>query len=148
MSGPIDDERVVIWAPRGRDGSLAVTILAGAGFSAAAVPDIDALLDAIDEGVGCVMLTEETMSPDVSRKLIQKLSRQPPWSDLPILVFANRSPRHRLVPDACSPLGNVTYLERPVQIRTLLASVRAALRGRRRQYAARGAIAQRDEFLA
>ncbi|HWB79781.1 MAG TPA: hybrid sensor histidine kinase/response regulator [Nannocystaceae bacterium] len=148
MSRPNDDERVIVWAPRGRDGSLAVTILAGAGLVAESVPDIEALLTAIDEGVGCVMVTEETLTSAVTRGLVQKLSRQPPWSDLPLLVFANPAPRMRAIADASSPLGNVTYLERPVQIRTLLASVRSALRGRRRQYAARAAITQRDEFLA
>jgi signal transduction histidine kinase/CheY-like chemotaxis protein len=148
MSRANDDERVIVWAPRGRDGSLAVTILAGAGLIAESVPDLDRLLTAIDEGVGCVMVTEETLTSAVTRRLVQKLSRQPPWSDLPLLVFANRAPRLRPIADASSPLGNVTFLERPVQIRTLLASVRAALRGRRRQYAARTAIAQRDEFLA
>ena len=148
MSRANDDERVIVWAPRGRDGSLAVTILTGAGLSAESVPDVDGLLAAIDEGVGCVMVTEETLTSAVTRRLVQKLSRQPPWSDLPLLVFANPAPKLRPLADASSPLGNVTYLERPVQIRTLLASVRSALRGRRRQYAARGAIAQRDEFLA
>jgi signal transduction histidine kinase len=148
MSRANDDERVIVWAPRGRDGSLAVTILTGAGFVAQSVPDVEVLLTAIDEGVGCVMVTEETLSAAVQRRLVQKLSRQPPWSDLPLLVFANPAPKLRPLPDTSGPLGNVTYLERPVQIRTLLASVHSALRGRRRQYAARAAITQRDEFLA
>jgi circadian clock protein KaiC len=42
--------------------------------------------------------------------LVQKLSRQPPWSDLPLLVFANPAPKLRPLADASSPLGNVTYL--------------------------------------
>ncbi len=148
MSRAADDERVVVWAPRGRDGSLAVTILSGAGILAESVRDVDALLAAVDEGVGCLLLTEETLGAVVTRQLAHKLARQPPWSDLPLLVFSSRTTRRRALPEANNPLGNVTYLERPVQIRTLLSSVRAALRGRRRQYAARTAIAQRDEFLA
>jgi signal transduction histidine kinase len=143
-----DDERVIVWAPRGRDGSLAVTILNGAGLSAARVADIDELCAVIEVGVGCVLLTEETLTPTVVHRLGELLARQQPWSDLPLLVFADREPARRSANERSHPLGNVAYLERPVQIRTLLASVHAALRGRRRQYAARDAIARRDEFLA
>src|SRR5689334_9642259 len=120
MSRAADDERVVVWAPRGRDGPLAVTILSGAGILAESVPDVDALLAAVDEGVGCLLLTEETLGAVVTRQLAHKLARQPPWSDLPLLVFASRTTRRRALPEVNNPLGNVTYLERPVQIRTLL----------------------------
>jgi signal transduction histidine kinase/CheY-like chemotaxis protein len=45
-------------------------------------------------------------------------------------------------------LGNVTVLERPIAPPTLITAVHAALRARRRQYEARAAIQQRDQFLA
>jgi signal transduction histidine kinase/CheY-like chemotaxis protein len=140
------DARAIVWAPRGRDGSLAVTILRGAGIDAERVPDLDTLCAAITAGVGCVLLTEESLESETRRRLGEVLSHQQAWSDLPVLVFAARDARRSPVPDLL--LGNVTYLERPVRIRTLLASVNAALRGRQRQYAARTAIAKRDEFLA
>jgi signal transduction histidine kinase/CheY-like chemotaxis protein len=44
--------------------------------------------------------------------------------------------------------GNVSFIDRPVQRRTLVAAVRSALRGRQRQYDARGAISAREQFLA
>ncbi|MBC8071902.1 MAG: response regulator [Deltaproteobacteria bacterium] len=148
MSRATDDERVCVWAPRGRDGSLAVTILRGAGLSAERIADVDALCAAIEDGVGCLLVTEETLTPAVVARLAPILASQPPWSDLPLLVFADRSVVRRPSAEGLDVLGNVAYLERPVQIRTLLASVHAALRGRRRQYEAREAIARRDEFLA
>jgi signal transduction histidine kinase/CheY-like chemotaxis protein len=147
MPSDTDDDRALVWAPRGRDGSLAVTILLGAGVAAERVPDLDTLCAAIGDGAGCVLLTEETLSVAATRRLADVLSRQPAWSDLPVLVFADSNPMRRSA-FADSPLGNVTFLERPVQIRTLLSTVHAALRGRQRQYSARNAIARRDEFLA
>jgi signal transduction histidine kinase/ActR/RegA family two-component response regulator len=52
-------------------------------------------------------------------------------------------------------LGNVTVLERPIRVAALVSAVRTALRARRRQYQARGHIAElsaadrrKDEFLA
>ena len=66
-----------------------------------------------------------------------------------MLVFsASDAPQARGVHDAVRALGNVTFLDRPVHIRNMLAAVHAAVRGRRRQYAARRASESRDEFLA
>jgi signal transduction histidine kinase/CheY-like chemotaxis protein len=66
-----------------------------------------------------------------------------------MLVFSTSdAPHARGVHDAVRALGNVTFLDRPVHIRNMLAAVHAAVRGRRRQYAARRAIESRDEFLA
>jgi signal transduction histidine kinase/CheY-like chemotaxis protein len=142
-----EDERVLVWAPRGRDGAIAVDVLVRRGFRAVQIHNAPEMCAALEEGAGCGLLTEETLTPALVLQLTDVLSRQPPWSDLPLLIFGEKLRGLELV-DVTSPLGNVTYLDRPVQIRTLVTAVRAALRSRRRQYAARTAIARRDEFLA
>src|SRR5688572_3343778 len=147
MASEADDQRVIVWAPRGRDGTLALEFLGRAGFRASTVADVTALCAAIDEGVGCLLLTEEVLTPIVVDRLGAALANQPAWSDLPIVVFGEKLVLRPLV-DGSSPLGNVTYLDRPVQVRSLLTAVRVSLRSRERQYAARTAIRRRDEFLA
>jgi signal transduction histidine kinase/CheY-like chemotaxis protein len=147
MTSRADDERVLVWAPRGRDSALAVGFLQRAGFRPYSVADADAMCAAMDEGAGCVLLTEEVLTPLVVDRLVVTLSRQPAWSDLPIVVLGEKLSARPVV-DGSSPLGNVTFLDRPVQVRTLITAVRVALRSRERQYAARTAIRRRDEFLA
>ncbi|HEX3695158.1 MAG TPA: hybrid sensor histidine kinase/response regulator [Polyangia bacterium] len=71
------------------------------------------------------------------------LSRQPAWSDLPILLLASGDPLAAENARAVSNLrrvGNVTILERPVRTLTLTTAVQAALRARRRQYEIRALI--------
>jgi signal transduction histidine kinase len=92
------------------------------------------------------LLAEEVLTPVVAQRMRMLLAEQPAWSDFPLLVFtaAARTPAR----EDSAGLGNVTYLDRPVHVRTMLASVHAALRSRRRQYEARKAIESRDAFLA
>ena len=83
------------------------------------------------------------------------------WSDLPVLVLTRRAPTPPEVGAAVRTLGNVTLLERPLRVATLLSAVRTALRARERQYQIRGTCGARraeeslrladqrkDEFLA
>ncbi len=159
------EERIVILAPTGRDGSLAAETLQRAGLVPDVVPHPADLAAAIVEGAGAVLIAEEAFSPRAMEVLSLALERQPPWSDLPLLVFA--APMERQASTArldrlSSLLGNVTIVERPVRVATLVAAVKAALRARRRQYAARATMEalelreaqlkvadqRKDEFLA
>ena len=145
----LDSETVLIWAPRGRDAALTADLLERDGLAARACADADALCRAIREGAGAALLSEEVLTPGAFVQLTALLSEQSPWSDFPILVFsASEGARSRGVHDAVRALGNVTFLDRPVHVRSMHAAVHAAVRGRRRQYAARRAIESRDEFLA
>ena len=88
--------------------------------------------------------------------------RQPPWSDLPVLVLTRSGADSAEVRAATRNLGNVTLLERPMRGATLVSTVRTAIRARQRQYQIRGYIEDRvraekalrladqrkDEFLA
>ena len=87
---------------------------------------------------------------------------QPPWSDLPVLVLTRPGADSAESSEAVRMLGNVTLLERPVRVATLMTAVRTALRARERQYQIREHLAERaraeeslrladrrkDEFLA
>lgn len=134
------DERVLLLTPTGRDGALATETLRRSGIAAREMRSATALALAMEEGAGAVLVAEEALSPFAVRTLSQTLSRQSPWSDLPFLVFAapmDTGAASLRVEKLSSSLGNVTLLERPVRVATLVAAVRAALRARHRQYAAR-----------
>jgi signal transduction histidine kinase/ActR/RegA family two-component response regulator len=141
-------EQIAVWAPRGRDRALAVQLIARHGLSAATLDDVDELIAAIPE-IGCAVITAEVLTVPIRDRLAEALAAQPPWSDLPILLFAPRG-LHRTDETlaAVSALGNVSILERPVNGGEFISALRAALRGRRRQYEARDAIRRRDQFLA
>ena len=116
---------------------------------AIACRDFDELCARVEAGVGAVLVTEEALTPAHAGKLVGVVRAQPLWSDLPIIVFSSRPDRLRSRTGfPLDELGNVSFIDRPVQRRTLVAAVRSALRGRQRQYEARRAISAREQFLA
>ena len=143
-----DELTVLVWAPRGRDALLAAHLLKRNGLAAIACETAEDVAR-LAPTAGCAVLTEEALHPATRDVLAEALAQQPAWSDFPIILFAPRGAGTATgAIRVAGVLGNVTVLERPVQSRTLVSAVTAALRGRRRQYEARAAIERRDEFLA
>ncbi|MFL5249692.1 MAG: histidine kinase dimerization/phospho-acceptor domain-containing protein, partial [Myxococcales bacterium] len=135
-------ERVLVWTARPRDTQATVQILEKAALLTERChtgPDLEA---GIVAGAGCAVIAEEVLTAAARESLIRRLEAQPPWSDFPFVLLSHE---RNLAPEA---LGNVTRLDRPVRVPTLLSAVAAALRGRRRQYQAEEAIRLRDQFLA
>jgi signal transduction histidine kinase/CheY-like chemotaxis protein len=151
-------ERLLILAPTGRDAELASAALGARGLACEVARDIASLCAALEEGAGAVLLAEEVLAPAAAQRLAAWVLRQPPWSDLPILVVTSMGGALDVrgeALDRLAPLGNVTLLERPLRRMTLVSAARSALRARARQYAAREllrdrehAVAARDQFLA
>jgi signal transduction histidine kinase/CheY-like chemotaxis protein len=150
--------RVLVLAPTGRDAILAATVLEEAGVRTKRCRNVDELSAEIRSGAGAVLLTEEALTPQTAGELAEVFRGQLPWSDLPLLVFSGGSVRRETLPPAIAhltDLANVTLLDRPTRKLTLVSSVRAALRARRRQYEVRELLSQletnvrdRDRFLA
>jgi signal transduction histidine kinase len=134
-------EQIIVAAPRGRDGELTRALFEKHGLAVSLAADIEELASAV-ETAGCAVITQEALTAENTRAIVAALANQPPWSDFPLIVLTSAGKR------VAEELGNVTMLERPIGTDTLLAAVRAALRARRRQYEARAAIQQRDQFLA
>jgi signal transduction histidine kinase/CheY-like chemotaxis protein len=152
---PVDQERVLVLAPTEGDAALTRTFLTGAGFACHVCLDLESLCPEISAGAGAVLLTEEALAEGKAECLVEVLRQQPPWSDLPILLLTTRGADSPLAVEALDLLGNVTVLERPVRVTTLISSLRAALRARCRQYELRKLIGQlreadrkKDHFLA
>ncbi|HVT14821.1 MAG TPA: hybrid sensor histidine kinase/response regulator [Thermoanaerobaculia bacterium] len=148
-------ERLLVLAPTGRDAELACQVLGGAGLACSACADEDELCREIAAGAGTVIIAEEALRPWALNRLVDALERQEPWSDLPLIVFAQNGESSENVLASLAPHGNATILERPVRRRTLISAVKACLRARRRQYEVRDLLLRqgeadrrKDEFLA
>jgi signal transduction histidine kinase/ActR/RegA family two-component response regulator len=152
------DARVLVLAPVGRDGPLAARVLGQSGIAALACPAIDSLCAELGCGAAALLLAEEALTPGATQRLLDTLASQPPWSDLPLVVFTSRrgrAPDQYRVLRRFERLRNVTFLERPARVMTLVSAVRAALDARRRQYQVRDLldqleerVRQRDDMLA
>jgi len=150
VTGPSTNSlAIAIFAPVGRDAALASDLLAKADIQPQPCRTFEELQRHIENGVGAVLLPEEELIPPRIAWLSDWVRAQPPWSDLPIIVFSSLPGDLRL--RALGQLqegGNVSFVDRPVQRRTFLAAIRSALRARERQYDSRRAIEARDQFLA
>jgi signal transduction histidine kinase/CheY-like chemotaxis protein len=147
---------VLVLAPTGRDAVLARAVMAEAGMVAVPCDHVPELCAEMSRGAGAVLLAEEGLDAVSLERLTFELDRQPAWSDLPLLVFpAQDVEGGRPLREALAAARNVTLLQRPVSVPSLVTAVKAALRARRRQYELRDVLArleqdvsQRDRFLA
>lgn len=148
------EDRVLILAPVGRDAVLVESMLRKNGVIAVACADMDCLSSEFDRGAAAVLVAEEAL-PEHDHRLADMIARQPPWSDLPVLLLTRPGADSAVVSKAVETLGNVTLLERPVRVTAMASAVRSALRARARQYQTRAHLLERedadrrkDEFLA
>ncbi|MCQ2998822.1 response regulator [Pseudomonas syringae] len=131
-------ERAIILAPRGRDSQIALMILQEAGFPALVAHTLADLSAELSLGAGMAIIADEALRGKDIGILVQTLERQPPWSDLPVVLLTHHGGPEKS-PSAYlgTMLGNLTFLERPFHPSTLVSLVTTAIRGRRRQYEAR-----------
>ncbi|WP_433926170.1 ATP-binding protein [Sorangium cellulosum] len=139
------DERVLVLAPVGRDTPLLCQVLDRAWLAPMACRDMEQLAAALREGAGAVLLTEEALAPAALPDLLAALSAQPSWSDMPVVLLADAKPLAHSSEEGIAALraaGNLTVLDRPIRILTLVTAVQAALRARRRQCEIRELVAR------
>jgi signal transduction histidine kinase len=138
------DGRVLLLTPTGRDADLTGRYLTGAGFTVEVCARMEELCDKCREGAGAALIAEEALTTENSRRLLDALGQQPAWSDFPLVVLTTGSERASGDAGAVRSLGdaaNVTLVERPTRVITILSAVRSALRARRRQYEVRAHLA-------
>ena len=140
------DERVLMLAPTGRDAELVCAVLGEAGVKCAACADMRELCLSLREGAAAVIIAEEALAEGAYRDLSAVLAQESPWSDPPILLLSERGADSAVITEALESLGNVTVLERPTRVPTLVSAVHSALRSRNRQYQIRSYIAERERY--
>ena len=161
---PDDASRVLIYAPIGRDSELTADLLTRASIPCHVCRSMQDVCDELEKGAGAVLLTEEALNDARLDDLTAALETQPPWSDISLLLFAgtDRSQASLRTLHKLEVLRNVTLLDRPVRTAAVVSTVRAALRGRHRQYELRDTLVAlqkarldaenanrlKDEFLA
>jgi signal transduction histidine kinase/ActR/RegA family two-component response regulator len=159
-----DDDRVLVFAPIGRDAALTESLLTSNALRCKICGTIGDVVEALEQGAGALLLTEETLDERALPDLASALQSQPAWSDIPVLLFAggDRSQALLRTLTMLETLGNVTLLDRPIRVAAVLSTIRAALRARRRQYELRDVLVAlhgarddaeranrlKDEFLA
>jgi signal transduction histidine kinase len=141
----LNEQRILLLAPTGKDARLSQTFLAEAGLACTACSGIVAMCAELEAGAGVLMITEETLSTEGMCPIQAALARQPAWSDVPIIVLTNGSANSNNSAYALEHLGNVMLLDRPVHIATLVSTVRTALRARMRQYQIREHLLEREQ---
>ncbi|WP_273035580.1 response regulator [Massilia timonae] len=146
----LHEERILIFAPLGRDAEVMASMLARDGLGCEVAAGFGALVSAIGAGAGAAIVAEEALHGVDVAALHAWLGRQEPWSDFPFVVLLGKTiglqqgaARERL-----GDLGNVILLERPLNVQTLRSASVSALRARRRQYQARDVLADRERTAA
>ena len=137
---------VAILTPSGSDGPLACRMLARADIEGRVCRDMADTLQCIADGVGAVVIAEEALGRAARAELTASLDRQPAWSDLPMVVLLSEDELSNVLAPGVAQLAaraNLTLLERPVRLATLVTTLRSALRARERQYDVRDSIAER-----
>jgi signal transduction histidine kinase len=133
-------------APTGRDATLISALLTKEGIECTVCPTSEAALARMEEAAGALIVAEEVFTPSNIAIWGEKISAQPSWSDFPLIVLTvagavDPSSQKKML--FREPLGNVVLLERPIRPETLISTVQASLRSRRRQYQMRDDLFQR-----
>jgi signal transduction histidine kinase len=143
-------ELIALLTPTGRDAAVSMRVLQQAGLTAGVCADMSDLCALMRQGVGAVLVGEEALHTRDSAMLLAVLEEQPPWSDVPVIVLTGEGELSRSIPRALDQLAahaNVTLLERPVRVATIVTVLRSALRARRRQYDVRDHLVERTQIL-
>src|SRR5688572_21925765 len=130
MSGPAraepSTECILVLAPLGRDAAITVDVLRRAEVDAETADSAAELTRRLREGApAAAIVTWESLDERAIHELAVFAGAQPPWSDLPFLVFGpvdgGITSEARAVADL-APLGNVSLLDRPIRVITLLSA--------------------------
>lgn len=145
---PAMEERVLLLAPTPKDGAITQMLLSEIGVACVLCATVRVLCDELGGGAGAVVLTEHAVGLPEIGAFAECLRSQPAWSDLPVVVLAANGANSALGRHAMDAFGNVTVLERPVQMATLASVVRTLIRSRQRQYQIREHLREREAILA
>nr|WP_311731942.1 ATP-binding protein [Variovorax paradoxus] len=149
------EHRILLRTATSRDALMASAVLERAQLVSHTCADMPELLKELSRGAGAILLAEEVIAGSTLAELRRALAAQPPWSDVPLLVLARQGADSRAIAHVMDEFANVTVIERPVRVASLVSAVRSALRARRRQYELRNVLdglresdQRKTEFLA
>ncbi len=138
--------RILVLPPTHADGVAISKVLSGAQIECTVVAHIQKVCEALAEGAGGVILSEEALLADAQTLLAWQAS-EPMWSETPVIVLSKFGRESPVFTGIVSRLGSVSMVERPMRMSTLLSLVRAVLRARERQYQVRDFLREREQLL-
>lgn len=154
-----NERRLLMIAASERDEAHSRRLFAEDSIQVDFCRSVEELVYAAEDDAATILLSDIALRHDRVLPLIDFLSEQPPWSDLPvILVTSDERPgwlKH-------NEPQNLAILRQPVHVDSLLSLVRASLASRERQYQVRDLLEEqattqlelrqidrrKDEFLA
>src|SRR5690606_18679060 len=160
-SGRPAEGRVLMLPATRRDGEAVSGFLARAGIDIVVCATAAQVVAEMEAGADVLVMTDSGLTDAGGYLIVEALLRQPQWSDLPVVLLgrADTAPEAQ---ELINRMTNVTLLERPTSMRTLLSAIRTSLRARARQYEMRDQVEalheaeaalrqsdrRKDEFLA
>jgi signal transduction histidine kinase len=139
-------DRVLILMGNPQEAEASCRSLKRNALEAAVCTDFDQFKSEIRRGAGALLINLDVLDPTLVQELNGVLEEQPTWSHLPVTVLSDRG--EDAGEDALpllAPLGNVTLLESPVRVGTLVTSLRSAIAYRKRQYEVRDLLDELEE---
>jgi len=134
--------RVLVLAPTQRDAVVTRALFDHAAVPADICADPHALHRELERGAGALLLTEEALANSALERVLAALRNQPAWSDVPVVMLMRGGLQSVATGRVLQALSNVTLLERPAPMRSVVSAVKAALRARQRQYEIRDNLAE------
>jgi PAS domain S-box-containing protein len=139
-----DEMRVLVLPGTTADGVAICKLLDSNTISCLVVQNVAAACEAIARAAGVLLVAEEALGADYSR-LLECIRIQPVWSDLPVILLSSSARSESpMLTEIVPQLGNVSVVERPVRMSTLVSLIRSSLRARGRQYQVREHLAQQE----
>jgi signal transduction histidine kinase/CheY-like chemotaxis protein len=159
---PNPETRVLVAVPTRRDWDVTQRALRTAGLDAFSCESAARLTEETRGGAGAILTTQEVFEGETVTGLLRSLAAQEDWSDLPVVVLMKGGAHSSQAASVLQRLTNVTILEMPSPIRSVVSAVEAAIRARLRQYQirnqiraireaeskAKDAMRAKDDFLA
>jgi len=126
--------RVLLLTPTARDAEVTGELLRRARLESVVCASTRELIQEFQLGAEAALVTEETLTAQGIEDFLHTLQSQPTWSDFPVVMLMRGGVESPIATRVLRSLRNVTLLERPAPMRSVLSAVEAAVRGRIRQY--------------
>lgn len=155
---PFHDLDILILAPLGKDATRAAAVLEEAHMRSEIVKDVHHLCERLTKLAGAVISTEEAINNGDLDLILETLDNQESWSDIPLILITSekqRFDRTKKIIDHFGAVGNISLLERPFSVMTLVTMTKVAIRSREKQYQIKKLfetlnveLKSKDEFLS
>jgi signal transduction histidine kinase len=142
-------DQVLLCAPFGKDAEILMEIVSSEGLGITHCASLNELARRFSEHTDFILLTEEALVSSSLQAIQRSMRKQEPWSDIPIILLASAGATpSRWTTGFVSSLAdaaNVSILERPVRVPTIISLLRTAKRARNRQRQLQGLLLQEKE---